>query len=304
MAGRDEPSQSYHRGPGDSDWGPREQQTERSSVSEGGNDPGERRLDLSLVIPAYNEADTIEQTIDGIDENVVDACESYEIIVVDDGSRDGTSEVLKRLSAERPDVRCLATGTNKGKGYAIREGCLMANGEYILFMDADRDLNGDRIGTFLQQIRETDADVVIGSKRHPESAVTYPLKRRILSKGYSLFIRVLFGLQVTDTQVGMKVLHRQVVEDVMPLLLVERYAYDVELLALAKKFEYTITEAPVTLDFDGRSSIDWKAVLRIGLDTVSVFVRLNLLRSYEAMHRAAEYTRELGIGGSIGGSDR
>lgn len=253
---------------------------------------------LSLVIPAYNESETIEQTIEAVTRDVSGHCDTYEVIVVDDGSQDETPAIARRIAEGRPDVHFRASEQNNGKGHAIREGCLLAAGDVILLLDADTDLDSRRIATFLDRLRQSQADVVIGSKRHPDSAVAYPLKRRVLSRGYSILIRLLFGLSITDTQVGMKLFRREVAEDVMPLLLVDRYAYDVEFLALANRFGYQVTEAPVSLDFDGHSSIDWRAVLRIGWDTLSVFVRLNLLRSYEVMHRAAEYTRRLGFGQS------
>lgn len=266
--------------------------------------PLESRPLLSLVIPAYNEEGTVQGTVETVKENVDDVCNSYEIILVDDGSGDDTASKLRALSADNRSVRYVENEENHGKGYAVREGCLVASGENIMLMDADGDLSGDRIETFLRRLQETDADIVIGSKRHPDSSVAYPIKRRILSRGYSLLIRLLFGLRLTDTQVGLKLLRREVAEDVMPLLLVERYAFDVELLALAHKFDYTIAEAPVSLKFNGHSSIDWKAVVRIGWDTLAVFVRLNLLQSYETMNRAVQYARERALGGSLGGGDQ
>lgn len=250
------------------------------------------RPELSVVVPAYNERGHICDTIDSLEAAVADACDGYEIIVVDDGSANGTVDRVRTLSEERPLVGFLAGDENRGKGHAIRRGCQVATGEVVLLLDADGELTPDRITTFLGVMRETGADVVIGSKRHPDSTVTYPPKRRVLSAGYSLLIRLLFGLQVSDTQVGMKLLRWEVVEDVMPLLLVERYAFDVELLALAHWHGYTITEAPVSLDFDGHSSINWREVVRIGADTVRVFLRLNLLRSYDALERAVEYKND------------
>lgn len=248
---------------------------------------------LSVVVPAYNEAESVTRTVDHIVSVVSDASESDEIIVVDDGSDDGTLEELRSLAEDVSQVECVSYEENQGKGHAVKMGCRQASGEFVLFVDADGDLTPERITTFLDRMRTTDADVVIGSKRHPDSDVTYPLKRRILSKGYSLLIRVLFGLKVTDTQVGMKLLRGEVVDDVMPLVLVRRYAFDVELLALAHSRGYVIVEAPVSLEFDGASNVDWSEIGRIAIDTARVFCRLHLLESYDMIERSVlQYVRE------------
>lgn len=248
---------------------------------------------LSIVVPAYNEAGSVTRTVDRIASVAGDVSESDEIIVVDDGSDDGTLDELRSLAEDIPEVECVSYEENQGKGHAVKMGCRRATGELILFVDADGDLTPERITTFLDRLRTTDADIVVGSKRHPESDVTYPLKRRALSKGYSLLIRVLFGLKVTDTQVGMKLLRGEAVDEVMPLVLVRRYAFDVELLALAHKRGYTIVEAPVSLEFDGTSNVDWPDVGRIAVDTVRVFCRLHLLQSYDMIERSVlQYVRE------------
>lgn len=246
---------------------------------------------LSVVVPAYNEARTVERTLERLEETVGAVYDSYEIIVVDDGSDDSTARVLVEYAADRDTVECVFSEENHGKGHAIRTGARAADGELVLMTDADGDLTADRIATFVETLHETGADVVIGSKRHPDSEISYPLRRRILSRGYSALIRLLFGLQVTDTQVGMKLLRREVIADVMPILLVDRFAFDVELLVLAHDHGYTIREAPVSLEFGGHSSVDWGEVVRIGRDTLAIFLRLHLLRSYDLMQRAVQYSR-------------
>ena len=250
------------------------------------------RPSLSVVIPAYNEEESVGGTVRSIDDAIDRVCNSYEIIVVDDGSEDETKRELSDVSEDLPSTRFISNDQNRGKGYAIRDGCRVATGEYVLLMDADGELTPERIESYLERAQEEDADVVIGSKRHPESEVVYPAKRRLLSWMYSLLIRFMFGLEVTDTQVGMKLLRGSAVEDVMPLLLVERYAYDVELLALAHRHGYTIAEAPVSIDFNGGSSLDWSEVWLILTDTLAVFLRLQLLESYEKIDRAVRYDRE------------
>lgn len=270
--------------------GPSDPGRENGTTPDAAGGDGTERPFLSVVIPAYNEAGAVGRTVDRVESALASVCESHEIIVVDDGSEDATSVRLRTLARERPTLRIVLNETNAGKGHAIRDGCRTATGEYVLLMDADGDLDPCQLTAFVERTR--DADVVIGSKRHPASNVSYPLRRLCLSKGYSLLVRLLFGLEVTDTQVGMKLLSWEAVDDVMPLLMVEGYAFDVELLALAKESGYDIAEAPVSLEFDGDSSIDWVEVGRIALDTASVFCRLKLLESYEAIEGAVSYARD------------
>ncbi|NHN46544.1 glycosyltransferase [Halostella sp. JP-L12] len=246
---------------------------------------------LSVVLPAYNEARSIKSTLSTVDTFAAKVCEDYEIIVIDDGSDDATREAVYEVMDDVPSVRIVRNDENHGKGHAVRDGCLTATGRYVLFMDADGDLMPKRTAAFVERAEVTGADVVIGSKRHPESDVSYPLKRRVLSTGYSALIRALFGLHVTDTQVGMKLLTREAVDDVMPLLREERYAFDVELLALLHRRGYTIAEAPVSLDFDGDSSIDWSEVCRIGLDTLAVFCRLKRRQFSEKLDHGISYVQ-------------
>lgn len=243
---------------------------------------------LSIVVPAYNEADTIEDTVERIDEQVRTRFGAFEIVVVNDGSDDGTGRVVETLQIARADVRTVSYSRNRGKGYALKQGCEEASGDYVLFLDADSELDPERLERFVDTMESEDADIVIGSKRHPDSDVDYPLSRRVLSKGYSLMIAALFRLHVTDTQVGMKLFRKEVVDDVMPLVLVKEYAFDVEMLVLGEKFGYDIVEAPVDLEFSGGSSVDWKAIARIAWDTAAVFYRLRILRYYDRVKEEHE----------------
>lgn len=253
---------------------------------------GPSRPFLSVVFPAYNEEGSVGATVTAVASTIDEICDSYELIVVDDGSDDATLDELHDASDSIPSVRVIRNEENRGKGQAIRDGCQGATGEYVLLMDADGEFSPKEVERFLKRAEATGADAVIGSKRHPDSDVSYPLKRHALSKGYSLLIRALFGLQVTDTQVGMKLLRSTAVDDVMPLLLVERYAFDVELLALLHQNGHDIAEAPVSIDFNGNSSINWREVGRIGWDTLTVFCRLKVLRSYEKIRRGVRYAQE------------
>ena len=214
------------------------------------------------------------------------APDELELIVVSDGSIDGTAE---RLLAARSDVamRVIHYDRNLGKGYAVKLGCLAAHGSWIALVDADLDLDPASVPDYLERGRDGNLDLVVGSKRHPQSVVSYPRSRRIASWCYQQLNRVLFSLDVRDTQVGLKVFRREVAEEVVPLLLVKQFAFDLELLAVAHALGYVrIEERPVRLEyrFTG-SGVRSRAVARALLDTAAIFYRLRILRTYQRKRR-------------------
>lgn len=239
---------------------------------------------LSAVLPVYNGGDEIVDNVATIRRALADGLpgEEIEVIVVSDGSIDATAE---RLLAARDDlgVRVIHYDRNLGKGYAVKTGALASQGEWVAFVDADLDLDPSAVPHFVDVARRKDLDAAIGSKRHPDSVVDYPRSRRVASWWYQQLNRVLFRLDVRDTQVGLKVLNRRVVDDVVPLLLVKQFAFDLELLAVATALGYgRIEELPVRLEyrFTG-SALRSSAVLRALLDTAAVFYRLRILRTYQ-----------------------
>lgn len=237
--------------------------------------------ELSVVTPVLNGAAFIAENVDIIRRDLGAAGVSYELIVVSDGSVDETVE--RAVAAGHPEVRVFHYDRNLGKGYAVKLGLLAARGRYVGFIDSDLDLHPSELPRFLQAMEDGSLDAAIGSKRHPESRVDYPLRRRIYSWLYQQLIRVLFQLDVRDTQVGIKLLRRELVDAVVPHLLVKRYAFDLELLAVAhdEGFE-RIVEQPVRLDygFTGKTGISPLAVAQALLDTAAIFYRLRILRYY------------------------
>ena len=251
---------------------------------------GEERADvrarpvLSVVVPVYNGGPAIVENVEVIRKRAGEglAADELELIVVSDGSIDGTAE---RLLAARSDVamRVIHYDRNLGKGYAVKIGALAARGAWIALVDADLDLDPAAIPAYLRKAREEGLDFVIGSKRHPRSVVNYPRSRRVASWCYQQLNRVLFRLDVRDTQVGLKVFRHAVAEDVVPLLLVKQFAFDLELLAVARALGYPrIAECPVRLEyrFTG-SGVRSRAVARALVDTAAVFYRLRVLRTYQ-----------------------
>ncbi len=252
---------------------------------------------LSIIVPSYKQEKTIKNDIEKIENVMSQLRYDYEIIVVVDGFIDGTFKNAKKIKS--PKVIVTGYQHNHGKGYAVRFGMAKAKGSIVAFIDAGMDLNPNGISMLLEYFEWHNADIIVGSKLHPASKVNYPAQRKILSLGYRLLVKLLFGLTIKDTQVGMKFFRRKVLEDVLPRLLVKDYAFDIEILAVAYRLRYSrIYEAPVELEFKNSSTITsanfWKIVLHMLNDTLAVFYRLQILRYYDDSNkRKWKYDPEL-----------
>ncbi|RLT28442.1 MAG: glycosyltransferase [Chloroflexi bacterium] len=233
---------------------------------------------LSVVIPVFGGASTLAHEIDAL-RAVLDTCEpSHELIIVVDGDREAF-EVACGLEGER--VQAVGLEENRGEGAAVILGMQRASGELIGFIDAGGDIDPQVFATLVQLQREHDADAVVGSKWHAGSEVSYPLIRRAYSVGYHALVRALFRLDVRDTQVGVKVFRAALVRDVVPQLSVQRFAFDVELLAVARHLGYRrVVEAPVRITHNFRSTVSTREVARMLWDTLGVAWRLHVLGSY------------------------
>ena len=244
---------------------------------------------ISVVIPAYNEADRIQRCLHETHATLTELGVRFEIIAVDDGSFDQTL-TRARLAAEGLDeVRVIGYPTNLGKGFAIVEGAKQARGDLILFVDADLEVHPRQLVLLYGVLVGLEADVVIGSKMHPSSTIEYPLKRRILSTGYYLLIRFMFRLPVRDTQTGLKLYRTEVLRRVAGRLLVKRFAVDLEVLANAHRLGYRIAEAPVVVtrerSFPRVGSAD---ALHVAWDTLAVWYRMYLRRFYDRVGPSAD----------------
>lgn len=241
---------------------------------------------VSILMPAFNESENIASNLREVVATFYDLHADFEVILVDDGSPDRTYLHALRVLSEHPEfVRVVRYDENHGKGNALITGAACARGDYVVFLDADMDLHPSQLPTFFRIMDETGADAVIGSKHHPASKVAYPLIRRIYSLGYYSFIRLLFGLPLRDTQTGLKLFRRAVLSDVFPRVLAKRFAFDIELLAIAHRLGYILTESPVDLDFRRKlNRINARDVWRLFLDTLAIFYRLRIRRYYDVTH--------------------
>lgn len=243
---------------------------------------------LSVVVPAFRQSKTIRRDLQRIERVLRQIRYDYEIICVVDGRADKTFENAKKLKS--PKIRVIGYKENKGKGHAVRFGMARAGGNLVAFIDSGMEIDPNGISMILEHMEWYDADIIIGSKRHPASKVNYPTNRRIMSRLYQLFVRVFTGLNVRDTQAGLKIFRRAVLETVLPRLLVKRYAFDLEILIVAHKLGFKrIFEAPVKLNYnfsDLTHAVDLKNFFNPnGLwcslkDTLAIIYRAEILRYY------------------------
>lgn len=242
---------------------------------------------ISIIIPCYKQEQTIVKDLKRIKEVLDKLRYPTELICVVDGKIDKSFEKASRFAKNYKGVKVIGYDTNKGKGYAVRFGMAESRGDIIAFIDSGMDLNPNGLSMLLEHFEWYNADVIVGSKRHPVSKVDYPWQRRVLSVGYQFLVLLLFGLRIRDTQVGMKFFKRGVLEKVLPRLLVKRFAFDVEMLAVANYLGFKrIFEAPIDakLQFGGTSTITshkfLTSVFHMLVDTSAVFYRLRILRYY------------------------
>jgi glycosyltransferase involved in cell wall biosynthesis len=244
----------------------------------------ESRPRLSVIMPAFNEGRKIH---DNLLETV--AClqglgVSFEVILVDDGSSDNTLEEAGRAAAADARIKVARNYHNLGKGWALKTGFNRSMGEVVAFLDADLEISPRQMGDLLRKLEEGGNDVVIGSKFHPESKLAYPPGRRFFSLGYFMFIKLLFGLPLKDTQTGIKLYRREVLEQVFPHVLVKKFAFDIELLTLAHYKGFRIAEVPVIIEF--KRGPNWgrirlRDILQILIDTLAIYYRLKIIRYYD-----------------------
>lgn len=214
---------------------------------------------LSVLVPAYNEERDVREALTRLIAVLDEIALPYEVLLVSDGSSDDTVSEAQRVDA--PEISVLEYTPNRGKGHAIRYAWERCSGRYVAFIDADLDLHPDGIRSLLDLIRTGGADAAVGSKIHPASNVVYPRMRRFQSHVFRAIVRARFKLDVSDTQTGLKVFRREVLDTVMPLLESDGYALDLELLVFANDHGFDVVEGPIELDYGFASTTGARAVL-------------------------------------------
>jgi len=209
---------------------------------------------LSLIIPAYNEESRLPTTLARIVEYLALRDFSYELIVVDDGSRDGTREVVREFAASRPFVRLEnyvdenGKPLNKGKGAAVRHGVLAAQGRDILFSDADLSTPIEEMEPLLAPIARGECDISFASRALPESklAVHQPWYREWMGKTFNRFVQRVVETEITDTQCGFKAFRGEAARKIFGRAQIDGFGFDTEIVFLAGKYGFKIKEIPVT----------------------------------------------------------
>ena len=240
---------------------------------------------LSVVMPFYRLAAAASGNL----RLVADLFESHrvpvELVPVDDGSADGTDAEFERVAADWTyrfvSLKPVVCRLNGGKGAALKAGFAASTGEFVMLLDGDLDIQPQQTPWFFERMAKAGADVVVGSKRHPRSVVEYPWHRRIVSWCYFTLVRAFIGLPLTDTQTGMKLFRREVLGEALARMLVKTYAFDLELLAIARSRGAKIAEAPVVIRFGQKfGALSPKTVKSMAWDSLAVFYRLRVLRYY------------------------
>jgi dolichyl-phosphate beta-glucosyltransferase len=204
-------------------------------------------LNYSIVIPAYNESARIGAALERVLAHIAARAWDAEVIVVNDGSRDNTVEIIRRFSEANPRLRLVENPGNRGKGYSVRNGMLQARGKVLLFTDADLSSPIEEAGKLFDAI-QSGADLAIGSRWMQSELQTQrqPLYRQLFGRIFNLLLRVTLGLKFKDTQCGFKAFTREASRAIFPLQQIERWGFDPELLYLAKRFGFRVAEVPVT----------------------------------------------------------
>jgi dolichyl-phosphate beta-glucosyltransferase len=200
----------------------------------------------SIVIPAYNESARLGATLEQVLPYVHAQGWDAEVIVVNDGSRDNTADIVRSFAKKDPTLRLVENPGNRGKGYSVRNGMLHARGRIVLFSDADLSSPIEEAPKLFAAL-ESGADIAIGSRwlRAETQTQRQPLLRQIFGRMFNLALRLTLGLQFADTQCGFKAFKQPAVQAIFPLQKIERWGFDPEILFLARKFNFKVQEVPV-----------------------------------------------------------
>jgi dolichyl-phosphate beta-glucosyltransferase len=238
----------------------------------------------SIVIPAYNEGARLGATLEKVLAYVRARRWGAEVIVVNDGSRDNTAEIVKTLAAKDPALRLVENPGNRGKGYSVRNGMLNARGRIVLFSDADLSSPIEEAPKLFQALDE-GADIAIGSRwlRAETQTQRQPLHRQFFGRIFNLMLRITLGLKFKDTQCGFKAFKQPAVQAIFPLQKIERWGFDPETLFLARKFKFKVEEIPVAWGHSGGTRIHPL------VDGSRMFVEMLRIRWYELAGKYKEH---------------
>jgi glycosyltransferase involved in cell wall biosynthesis len=226
---------------------------------------------LSIIIPAYNEAERIPGALVAMDKILSTAEYSYEVLVINDGSSDNTAEVVTNLAKIIRNLKLINLHENAGKGGAVRHGMLIAKGQVRLFADADNSTSIDQFENMIPYFKQGYA-VVIGSRGVPGAKLEppEPFYRQVAGKGLNFVVQALLLPGIRDTQCGFKAFTAEAAEKVFLASRIAGWGFDVEVLSIARKMGYRIKEMPVRWVDDARSHVRFSAGLQFLRDIVKI----------------------------------
>lgn len=211
---------------------------------------------ISVILPAYNEEDAIENTITNVHFFLSSTFNNFEIIVVNDGSSDKTAEIVNNMLDRIKGLKLLTNSRNRGKGYSVKEGMLSAGYEYIMFSDGDLSTPMNEILKCMNYFTD-GVDVVLGSRALRESNVMKPqgFLRRNMGRAFNLLIKIFLFRGVNDTQCGFKCFKKSAAKELFGLQRIDGFGFDIEIIYLAKKKGYRVVEVPVSWVNRGKSRV-------------------------------------------------
>ena len=213
---------------------------------------------VSIIVPAYNEEQRIAPTLEALDRFLAASGLDHEILVVDDGSTDGTVALVERLAAAHPALRCIPTRPNRGKGHAVRTGMLAARGRVRVMVDADGSIPAEDLPAVLAPLLAGEVDIAIGSRYAPGArvAVRQPLWRRAWSRLVNQLVQRTLVPGVRDTQCGFKAFSAAAAVEIFRRARIDGWAFDLEALALADRLGLTVREVAISWTDDARSRVN------------------------------------------------
>jgi glycosyltransferase involved in cell wall biosynthesis len=238
-----------------------------------------RRVELSAVLPAHNEVGKLEEAVRQTKQALADCCSSYELLVAEDGSTDGTAELASRIATEDPSVRHIHSDTRLGKGGALTRAFQSARGDILFFMDVDLSTDLAYLKPLINAIRDEHFDLAIGSRRLKGSVVTRSLKRGTMSAVYNALVRLILHSKLRDHQCGFKAGRTVVLLRLLTEIEDTHLFWDTELLVRAQRNGYRIKELPVHWEDKGAANTKVKAVS----DSTKMFS--NILRLFFTLRR-------------------
>ena len=234
----------------------------------------------SIILPAYNESARIAATLDKILHHATERCWNVEVIVVNDGSSDGTAAIVREYASSYAVLRLLENPGNRGKGYSVRNGMLHATGDILLFSDADLSSPIEEADKLFAAIAK-GADIAIGSRwlRAELQTQRQSMHRQLFGRVFNLLLRMILGLRFKDTQCGFKAFTRRASQTILPLQRIERWGFDPEILYLARKFGFRVEEVAVRWGHNGDTRI------HPVMDGARMFWEMVRIRRYDFMGR-------------------